>query len=123
MRLAATMVTRSAPWHGAGFFPFTFIPRYTKRSVATLMKQRILLLLVLQLAMLASAVAQQPKITPVPPTPQAPTAGESKVTEPPHALTADDVHAFLDGFVPMQLEREDIAGAVVLVVKDGAILF
>ena len=34
-----------------------------------------------------------------------------------------DVHAFLDGFVPMQLEREDIAGAVVLVVKDGAILF
>ncbi len=35
----------------------------------------------------------------------------------------DDVHAFLDGFVPMQLEREDIAGAVVLVVKDGAIFF
>jgi len=34
-----------------------------------------------------------------------------------------DVHAFLDGFVPMQLEREDIAGAVVLVVKDGAIFF
>jgi CubicO group peptidase (beta-lactamase class C family) len=89
-----------------------------------LMKQRILVSLVLQFAMLASvAMAQQPKVTPVPPTPQAPTAGESKVTEPPHELTADDVHAFLDGFVPMQLEREDIAGAVVLVVKDGAILF
>ena len=63
--------------------------------------------------------AQKPKVTPVPPTPQAPTAGESRVTEPPHELTAEDVHAFLDGFVPMQLEREDIAGAVVLVVKDG----
>ncbi len=88
------------------------------------MKQRILLALGLQFAMLASAaMAQQPKVTPVPPTPQAPTAGESKVTEPPHALTADDLHAFLDGFVPMQLEREDIGGAVVLVVKDGAILF
>jgi len=68
-------------------------------------------------------MAQLPKVTPVPPTPQAPTAGESRVTEPSHELTAADVHAFLDGFVPMQLEREDIAGAVVLVVKDGSILF
>ena len=88
------------------------------------MKQRILLSLALQFAMLGSlARAQSPKATPVPPSPQAPTAGESKVTEPPHELTADDVHAFLDGFVPMQLEREDIAGAVVLVVKDRVILF
>src|SRR5436305_13535768 len=38
-------------------------------------------------------------------------------------MTAADGHAFLDGFVPMQLERENIAGAVVLVVKDGTILF
>lgn len=88
------------------------------------MKPRTLLLLALQFAMLASAVmAQTPKVTPIPPTPQPPTAGESRVTEPPHELTVADVHAFLDGFVPMQLEREDIAGAVVLVVKDGAILF
>ncbi|MCU1255866.1 MAG: beta-lactamase [Candidatus Angelobacter sp.] len=87
------------------------------------MKLRIALL-ALQFAMLASATtAQVPKVTPVPPTPQAPTAGESRVTEPPHELTVTDLHAFLDGFVPMQLEREDIAGAVVLVVKDGAILF
>ncbi|MGH9637127.1 MAG: hypothetical protein ACRD72_20030, partial [Candidatus Angelobacter sp.] len=71
------------------------------------MKQRILLLLALQFAMLSSAaMAQKPKVTPVPPTPQAPTAGESRVTEPPHELTVSDVHAFLDGFVPMQLERE-----------------
>jgi CubicO group peptidase (beta-lactamase class C family) len=88
------------------------------------MKPRIILSLALQFAIpISMALAQQPKVTPVPPTPQAPTAGESKVTEPPHDLTVDDVHAFLDGFVPMQLEREDIAGAVVLVVKDGAILF
>jgi CubicO group peptidase (beta-lactamase class C family) len=87
------------------------------------MKQGIFLPLALQFALLASLMAQAPKVTPVPPTPQAPTAGESRVTEPPNELTAEDVHAFLDGFVPMQLEREDIAGAVVLVVKDGAILF
>src|SRR5215467_11257425 len=72
---------------------------------------------------LPPAAAQTPKTTPVPPSPQVAAAGESRVTEPPHELTAVDVHAFLDGFVPMQLERENIAGAVVLVVKDGAIFF
>ncbi|MCU1333703.1 MAG: beta-lactamase [Candidatus Angelobacter sp.] len=87
------------------------------------MKLRIALLAI-QFAMLTSlATAQLPKATPIPPTPQAPTAGESRVTEPPHELTVADLHAFLDGFLPMQLEREDIAGAVVLVVKDGTILF
>jgi CubicO group peptidase (beta-lactamase class C family) len=88
------------------------------------MKLRILLPLALQFALLITlGMAQAPKTTPVPPAPQPPTAGESRVTEPPHELTVADVHAFLDGFVPMQLEREDIAGAVVLVVKDGAIFF
>lgn len=37
-------------------------------------------------------------------------------------MTAADVEAFLDGFMPMQLQRENIAGAVVLVVKDGKVL-
>jgi CubicO group peptidase (beta-lactamase class C family) len=38
-------------------------------------------------------------------------------------MTAADVAAFLDGIMPLQLAREDIAGAVVLVVKDGKVLF
>jgi len=38
-------------------------------------------------------------------------------------MNAADVNAFLDGFMPMQLERENIAGAVVLVVKNGSVLF
>ena len=38
-------------------------------------------------------------------------------------LTAADVEAFLDGVVPLQLEREDIAGATVAVVKDGKVIF
>ena len=38
-------------------------------------------------------------------------------------MTAPDVEAFLDGVMPLQLEREDIAGAVIDVVKDGKILF
>jgi len=38
-------------------------------------------------------------------------------------LTSADVSAFVDGIVPLEIERGDIAGAVVVVVKDGKILF
>jgi CubicO group peptidase (beta-lactamase class C family) len=67
-------------------------------------------------------VAQQPKLTP-PPTPPGLAAAELKVQETPHDLTAADVEAFLDGFMPMQLERENIAGAVICIVKDGKPFF
>jgi len=40
-----------------------------------------------------------------------------------HPLTADDVSAYLDGFMPYALARGNIAGAVVVVVKDGQPLF
>src|SRR5208337_829863 len=40
-----------------------------------------------------------------------------------HEITADDVGTFLDGIMPQQLAREDVAGAVVSVVKDGKLLF
>jgi CubicO group peptidase (beta-lactamase class C family) len=40
-----------------------------------------------------------------------------------HTLTASDVEAFLQGIVPLQLERDNIAGATVAVVKDGKLLF
>ena len=39
------------------------------------------------------------------------------------ALTAADLGPFLDGLVPNQIKRENIAGAVVLVVKDGQVLY
>jgi CubicO group peptidase (beta-lactamase class C family) len=39
-----------------------------------------------------------------------------------HPLTADDVRIWLDGFMPQALEQGDIAGAVAVVVKDGAVL-
>jgi CubicO group peptidase (beta-lactamase class C family) len=42
---------------------------------------------------------------------------------PTHEMTPGDVEAFLDGIVPMQLHREDIAGAVVVIVKDGTVFF
>jgi CubicO group peptidase (beta-lactamase class C family) len=40
-----------------------------------------------------------------------------------HALTAEDLETFLDGFMPLQIGRANIAGAVVSVVKDGHVLF
>ena len=46
---------------------------------------------------------------------------EAEPTAP--QLTAGDVEAFLDGVVPLQLDREDIAGATVAIVKDGKLLF
>jgi len=39
-----------------------------------------------------------------------------------HALTHDDLEAFLDGFFPDAMARADIAGAVVVVVKGGQVL-
>lgn len=48
-----------------------------------------------------------------PPTPAAPAAPQ---------LTRADVEAWLDGFLPYALQRGDIAGAVVVVVKDGSVL-
>jgi len=44
-------------------------------------------------------------------TPQIPASG--------HALEPTDLQAFFDGIIPMQLERSDIAGASVFVMKDG----
>ena len=41
----------------------------------------------------------------------------------PHALNAPDVESWLDGYFPYALYSGDIAGAVVVVVKDGQVLF
>jgi CubicO group peptidase (beta-lactamase class C family) len=75
-----------------------------------------------------SALLLQPQAFGQGPKPQ--TAPAKKTTEAApsapsstHELTAADVEAFLDGLMPLQLQREDIAGAVVVVVKDGKILF
>jgi CubicO group peptidase (beta-lactamase class C family) len=40
----------------------------------------------------------------------------------PHALNATDLEAWLDGYFPYALHSGDIAGAVVVVVKDGQVL-
>ena len=46
----------------------------------------------------------------------------AEAPEAPHELSAGDVNAWLDGFMPYALSSGDIAGAVVVVVKDGQVL-
>jgi CubicO group peptidase (beta-lactamase class C family) len=68
-----------------------------------------------------ATTATGPSIPPAPPAAtQAPLAAESTPTTAP--LTKADVDAWLDGFMPYALHQGDVAGAVVVVVKDGQIL-
>jgi CubicO group peptidase (beta-lactamase class C family) len=50
------------------------------------------------------------------------TASASEPSTVRHALTRDDLESWLDGIVPYALQRGDVAGAVVVVVKDGQVL-
>jgi CubicO group peptidase (beta-lactamase class C family) len=49
-------------------------------------------------------------------------APDSSPDSAPRELTKSDADAWLDGFMPFTLESNDIAGAVVVVVKDGQVL-
>src|SRR6201987_3085503 len=63
--------------------------------------------------------------TPVVPGPVAQPSGIQPATATPtpeHPLEPTDLQAFFDGIFPLQLERSDIAGASVLVMKDGNVL-
>jgi CubicO group peptidase (beta-lactamase class C family) len=73
------------------------------------------------------APAQVPSIAPpktVPPTGAPETAAQTPEVPPSgaHPLTKTDVEAWLDGFTPYALQRGEVAGAVVVVVKDGQVL-
>jgi len=82
-------------------------------------------------ALLFSCRAQAPTVPSAPVTQVAPVAAPATPTATPavpqgpsgaHPLTAADLEAFFDGILPLQLERSDIAGASVLVMKDGNVL-
>lgn len=87
-----------------------------------------LLACILGLAAAASSSAANPPSVP-PLSPVAPVAAVSgaelpaaKAAEGGHPLSAADVSAWLDGFLPYAMARGDIPGAVVVVVKDGKVL-
>jgi CubicO group peptidase (beta-lactamase class C family) len=80
------------------------------------------------LPLLAQEAAVPP--TALPPAPATPTSAipPGTASDSPEAsagapvLTREDVGAWLDGFLPYALANGDIAGAVVVVVKDGQVL-
>jgi CubicO group peptidase (beta-lactamase class C family) len=74
----------------------------------------------------ASVRAQVPKPAPTTkPDAQARPSGDRTPPATPsavHKLSSADLEAFFDGILPLQLERSDVAGASVLVMKDGKLL-
>jgi CubicO group peptidase (beta-lactamase class C family) len=70
------------------------------------------------------AQTPQPPAPVTPPAPQAHSEEKTPLTIPAatHALEPADLQPFFDGIISMQLERSDIAGASVLVMKDGNVL-
>ncbi|HJP97922.1 MAG TPA: serine hydrolase [Rhodanobacteraceae bacterium] len=83
------------------------------------MKRVLQTLLALVLACTGGAVlAQVPQ--PVPSKQAATTATPASSA---HPLTARDLSTFFSGMVPYMLERGDIAGGAIVVVKDGKVLF
>jgi CubicO group peptidase (beta-lactamase class C family) len=71
------------------------------------------------------AMAQVPTpATPTPPdTSSAAAAASTNPSDATHPLTAEDLSSFFDGLVPFALQRGDVAGGVISVVKDGKLLF
>ena len=84
---------------------------------------RLSWVLVLVLILAASVSGQKPELNPLAPKAKPAAPAEAPSSGGGQAITAEDVGAFVDGIVPQQLAREDIAGAVVLVVKDGKVIF
>ena len=83
---------------------------------------------ILGLAILTSASAQTvtptlgPKPTPVADARTVETAAPVAQPAGSAQLTAQDLNAWLDGYMPISIGRANIPGAVVVVVKDGQIL-
>ena len=83
------------------------------QHTAVWMRATLAVLLGLLAVPLWAQVPQENRKLPVAPTRPVPT----------HDMTASDIEAFLDGLMPLQLAQDNIAGAVIVVVKDGNVVF
>src|ERR1017187_3254186 len=92
----------------------------------TLVRMSVLCFLVVALISWANPLYGQKQTTlnPLSPTiPAKSVPSPAAASSDTHALTADDLAAFSDSILPFQLKQENIAGAVIIVVKDGKVLF
>ncbi len=87
-------------------------------------KAALFIAAILGVGSLSVAIAQTTRSPLSPPTTQTeiPTPPATPAIQGGHALTPEDVNAWLDGYVPYGIARGDIPGAVVVVVKDGEVL-
>ncbi len=83
--------------------------------------QRYISFILVSLFIVSISIGQAPELAPKTNEGSVPVT-TSAAPETPE-MNAADVGAFLDGIIPQQLDRENIAGATVSVVKDGKILF
>src|SRR5580704_4566396 len=60
--------------------------------------------------------------TPIPSATQPASAAANTSSQPAQPLSAGDLQTWLDGYMPYALQRDDVAGAVVVVVKDGQVV-
>ena len=85
--------------------------------------KKIISLVIIALLLGLCVMGQVPQKTPLTskeaPQPAPAEAPANRVPE----MTAADIEAFLDGFVPQQISHDDIAGVTISVVKDGKLLF
>jgi CubicO group peptidase (beta-lactamase class C family) len=86
-----------------------------------------ILILLLGLSLGQTAIGQKEltkKANPLSPRTKVETpSSEAAIQTGPHEMTPQDVETFLDGVMPLQLRREDVAGAVITIVKDGKPFF
>lgn len=86
-------------------------------------KRAWLLALFGALAAVTVAPAQAPVAPLTPPTTEPrPAAAPAAAQGGTHQLSAEDVNAWLDGYMPYALHTGDLAGAVITVVKDGQVI-
>lgn len=91
------------------------------RSIQQILCGAVLTALV-AVPLLAQDAAVSPAAVPPASVPATPVAPASTAPAGTPVLTREDVGAWLDGFMPYALANGDIAGAVVVVVKDGQVL-
>ena len=89
----------------------------------TRIMRKVSALMTLILSLFLSGWGQAPNLPKAPSKEGTEQPTSNRVPAGVHELTAQDLEAFLDGIVPLQLQREDLAGATVVVVKDGKVLF
>lgn len=96
--------------------------RVTSLQLRSAARNRISHAAILVLLLIVPLSGQKPQVNPLAPKTKQPTPIEQPKAGT-HEMTPDDVSAFLDGLMPQQLAKDDIAGAVISVVKDGKVIF